>query len=99
MVAPHSGVAPLNARGGVPLRPLEVDCKESLFPTVPELLDKLWLSCPDPRLERHQGSTREGGMCFAICQHIGDCSQRPSARLIWGDSEEVIQKVKCLAEA
>ena len=70
MTTPHSGVAPLEARGSVTLGPLEVDRKESLFPAVPELLNKLWLSGPDPRLEGDQCSTGEGRVCFAIRQHI-----------------------------
>ena len=70
IIASYSGIAPLEARGSISLRPLEIDCKESLFPAVPKLLNEVWLSDPDPGLKRDQRSTGEGGMCFAVCQHI-----------------------------
>lgn len=57
MIASYSSVTPLKARGGVPFRPFEIYRKESLFPAIPELLDELRLSGPDPRLEGDQRGT------------------------------------------
>ena len=94
MVTSHGGVTPLETRGSVSFGPLKIDCKESFFPVIPEPLDKLGLPCPDPRFERDQCCSREGGVCFAIRQHVRNGSQWSRARLIWGDFKEVIQERK-----